>query len=127
MFVFILRMPRYGTLNATNSTALPVCFILKLGKPIPIFKGLLNSIQNITGIENTVSSDPQPILNLITQVVSDNQLDCSEEKGLFVVSEALNNLLHKMYVIMSCKLVFNCKWSAMFLNRLYRISIIATL
>lgn len=95
-------MPRYGTLNATNSTALPACFVLKLGKPIPIFKGLLNSIQNITGIENTVSSDPQPILNLITQVVSDNQLDCSEEKGLFVVSAALNSLSCKICNLKAC-------------------------
>ncbi|ODM89520.1 Mediator of RNA polymerase II transcription subunit 1 [Orchesella cincta] len=78
------NLPRYGTLNATNSTALPACFVINLGKPIPIFKELLTAIQTTTGIENVVTGESQPILNLVTQVVSGNQLDCSEEKGLFV-------------------------------------------
>jgi len=71
-------------LNATNSTALPACFMVNMGKPIPMCVELLKAIQANTGIECFDFTNSQPILNLVTSHVSNGSLDCSNNKGLFV-------------------------------------------
>jgi len=82
---FLFSLPRYGTLNTTNSTVLPACFMLNLGKPVPICMEVVQIIQKATSIDCFDRSNPEPILNLIVQNSSNGALECSSDQGLFVV------------------------------------------
>lgn len=68
---------------------LPACFVLKLGKKMPICMELVKRIQKVTELECGDISAPHPLLSLIIQHASDGQLDCRNNRGLYVVSEGL--------------------------------------
>lgn len=70
---------------------LPACFVLKLGKKMPICMELIKRIQKVTELECGDISAPHPLLSLIIQHASDGQLDCRNNRGLYVVSEVTNN------------------------------------
>ncbi|XP_011866719.1 PREDICTED: mediator of RNA polymerase II transcription subunit 1 [Vollenhovia emeryi] len=76
--------PSYAPLTSTNSSMLPACFVLKLGKKMPICMELVKRIQKVTELECGDISAPHPLLSLIIQHASDGQLDCRSNKGLYV-------------------------------------------
>lgn len=77
--------PVYATMTASNSAVLPACFILRLSKPLPMCLPLVRRIQQVTEIEWSNDLQPHPLMSLITQHASAGQLDCSANRGLFVV------------------------------------------
>lgn len=81
--------PSYASLTSTNSSMLPACFVLKLGKKMPICMELVKRIQKVTELECGDISAPHPLLSLIIQHVSDGQLDCRNNKGLYVVNDKI--------------------------------------
>lgn len=78
--------PSYAQLTSTNSSMLPACFVLKLGKKMPICMELVKKIQKVTELEWSDTSPSSPMLSLIIQHASDGQLDCRNNRGLYVVS-----------------------------------------
>ncbi|XP_020295798.1 mediator of RNA polymerase II transcription subunit 1 [Pseudomyrmex gracilis] len=76
--------PSYASLTSTNSSMLPACFVLKLGKKMPICMELVKKIQKVTELEWSDTSASSPILSLIIQHASDGQLDCRNNRGLYV-------------------------------------------
>ncbi|KAL0119825.1 hypothetical protein PUN28_007925 [Cardiocondyla obscurior] len=76
--------PSYAPLTSTNSSMLPACFVLKLGKKMPICMELVKRIQKVTELECGDISAPHPLLSLIIQHASDGQLDCRNNRGLYV-------------------------------------------
>ncbi|XP_012531022.2 mediator of RNA polymerase II transcription subunit 1 [Monomorium pharaonis] len=76
--------PSYAPLTSTNSSMLPACFVLKLGKKMPICMELVKRIQKVTELECGDISAPHPMLSLIIQHASDGQLDCRNNRGLYV-------------------------------------------
>ncbi|GLH15871.1 Mediator of RNA polymerase II transcription subunit 1 [Gryllus bimaculatus] len=76
--------PTYAALSANNSATLPACFVLRLNNPMPMCLTLVRCIQQITEIECGDLSSPHPFLSLITQHASAGQLDCANNRGLFV-------------------------------------------
>lgn len=76
--------PSYAPLSNQNSAILPACFVLKLNKPLPMCATLVRRIQQITDMECGDLTSTHPLMSLITQHFSDGQLDCAQNKGLFV-------------------------------------------
>lgn len=76
--------PSYAPLTGTNSSMLPACFILKLAKKMPMCLELVRRIQKVTELECGDISSPHPLLSLVVQHASDDQLDCHNNRGLFV-------------------------------------------
>ncbi|XP_017881102.1 mediator of RNA polymerase II transcription subunit 1-like [Ceratina calcarata] len=76
--------PSYAALTGTNSSALPACFVLKLAKKMPMCMELVRRIQKVTELECANISSPHPLLSLIVQHASDSQLDCRNNRGLYV-------------------------------------------
>ncbi|XP_066601821.1 mediator of RNA polymerase II transcription subunit 1 [Prorops nasuta] len=76
--------PSYATLSGTNSSMLPACFVLKLAHKMPMCVELLKRIQKVTDLECTDVSASHPLLSLIVQHTSDGQLDCKNNRGLYV-------------------------------------------
>ncbi|KYQ60577.1 Mediator of RNA polymerase II transcription subunit 1 [Trachymyrmex zeteki] len=76
--------PSYASLTSTNSSMLPACFVLKLVKKMPICMELMKKIQKVTELECGDISAPHPLLSLIIQHASDGQLDCRNNRGLYV-------------------------------------------
>ncbi|XP_046389679.1 mediator of RNA polymerase II transcription subunit 1-like [Ischnura elegans] len=76
--------PSYATLTAANSATLPACFVLHLKQPLPMCTTLARRIQQITEMECGDLSSPHPLLSLIARHSSDGQLDCANNRGLFV-------------------------------------------
>ncbi|XP_066993755.2 mediator of RNA polymerase II transcription subunit 1 [Anabrus simplex] len=76
--------PSYAALTASNSATLPACFVLRLNHPLPMCLALVRRIQQVTEIECGDLSSPHPLLSLITQHASAGQLDCANNRGLFV-------------------------------------------
>ncbi|KZC13828.1 Mediator of RNA polymerase II transcription subunit 1, partial [Dufourea novaeangliae] len=76
--------PSYAPLTGTNSSVLPACFVLKLVKKMPMCMELLRRIQKVTELECADISAPHPLLSLIIQHASDGQLDCRNNRGLYV-------------------------------------------
>ncbi|XP_018365333.1 PREDICTED: mediator of RNA polymerase II transcription subunit 1 [Trachymyrmex cornetzi] len=76
--------PSYAPLTSTNSSMLPACFVLKLVKKMPICMELVKRIQKVTELECGDISAPHPLLSLIIQHASDGQLDCRNNRGLYV-------------------------------------------
>lgn len=64
--------------------------MLKLNKPLPMCVSLVRRIQQVTDMEFVDVSSTHPLMSLITQHISEGQLDCAQNKGLFVVS--INNI-----------------------------------
>lgn len=95
--------PRYGTLNATNSTALPACFTFNLQKSMTVSKSIVERIHQVTGIEsiNISAEETKPILNLLTQQLSNGELDCKNDVGLFV---SLPDQLHCYFMTENAQL-----------------------
>lgn len=81
----IASTPLYAPLNANNSATLPACFVLRLNNPMPLCLALVRRIQQVTEMECGDLSTPHPLLSLVTQHASDGQLDCANNRGLFVV------------------------------------------
>jgi len=78
---------------------LPACFVLKLGKKMPICMELVRRIQKVTELECGDISAPHPMLSLIIQHASDGQLDCRNNRGLYVVSSKFGkNIFFKMQI-----------------------------
>ncbi|PSN37768.1 hypothetical protein C0J52_13188 [Blattella germanica] len=76
--------PQYAALNTTNSATLPACFVLRLNNPMPMCLALVRRIQQVTEMECGDLSSPHPLLSLVTQHASAGQLDCANNRGLFV-------------------------------------------
>ncbi|XP_034948266.1 mediator of RNA polymerase II transcription subunit 1 [Chelonus insularis] len=76
--------PSYAPLTGANSSMLPACFVLKLAKKMPMCLELVHRIQKVTEMECVDVSAPQPILSLIVQHASGGQLDCRNNRGLYV-------------------------------------------
>jgi len=89
IITFFFSTPSYAPLTSTNSSMLPACFVLKLGKKMPICMELVKRIQKITELECGDISAPHPLLSLIIQHASDGQLDCRNIRGLYVVSDKI--------------------------------------
>jgi hypothetical protein len=77
--------PLYASQSATNSATLPACFVLRLNSPMPMCLPLVRRIHQITEMECGDLSTPHPLLSLVTQHASTGQLDCANNRGLFVV------------------------------------------
>lgn len=75
---------------------LPACFVLRLNKPLPMCVSLVRRIQQVTDMECGDLSSTHPLMSLITQHASGGQLDCAQNKGLFVVSNFMNLFLSFM-------------------------------
>jgi len=85
-FLFpVASTPLYAPLNANNSATLPACFVLRLNNPMPLCLALVHRIQQVTEMECGDLSTPHPLLSLVTQHASAGQLDCANNRGLFVV------------------------------------------
>lgn len=78
--------PSYAPLTNANSAMLPAYFVLKLHKKMPMCLEVVQRIQKVTELECSDVSQSQPLLGLIIQHASDGQLDCRNNKGLYVVS-----------------------------------------
>uniref|UniRef100_T1J8I3 Mediator of RNA polymerase II transcription subunit 1 n=1 Tax=Strigamia maritima TaxID=126957 RepID=T1J8I3_STRMM len=78
-------LPSFAAPSNLNSTTLPANFVLKLASPMPIATALVKKIQAVTCIECADMSSSQPLLSLITQLASKGEMDCNNNKGLFVV------------------------------------------
>lgn len=76
--------PLYAPLSANNSATLPACFVLRLNNPMPLCLALVRRIQQVTEMECGDLSSPHPLLSLVTQHASAGQLDCANNRGLFV-------------------------------------------
>ncbi|XP_069683901.1 mediator of RNA polymerase II transcription subunit 1 [Periplaneta americana] len=76
--------PSYANLNTNNSATLPACFVLRLKNPMPMCLALVRRIQQVTEMECGDLSSPHPLLSLVTQHASAGQLDCANNRGLFV-------------------------------------------
>ncbi|XP_021921531.1 mediator of RNA polymerase II transcription subunit 1 isoform X2 [Zootermopsis nevadensis] len=76
--------PLYASLSAANSATLPACFVLRLNNPMPMCLNLVRRIQQVTEMECGDLSTPHPLLSLVTQHASAGQLDCANNRGLFV-------------------------------------------
>ncbi|PBC27227.1 Mediator of RNA polymerase II transcription subunit [Apis cerana cerana] len=76
--------PSYAPLTGTNSSVLPACFVLKLAKKMPMCMELVRRIQKVTELECGDISAPHPLLSLIIQHASEGQLDCRNNRGLYV-------------------------------------------
>jgi len=76
----------FAPLQPQNSATLPACFVLRLKEPLPICVSLVKKIQQVTEMECGDLSCPRPLLGLITEHASKGQLDCSNNRGLYVVS-----------------------------------------
>jgi hypothetical protein len=81
----VASTPLYAPLSANNSATLPACFALRLNNPMPMCLPLVRRIQQITEMECGDLSTPHPLLSLVTQHASTGQLDCANNRGLFVV------------------------------------------
>lgn len=84
--IFCFSTPSYAPLSNQNSTVLPACFVLRLNKPLPMCVSLVRRIQQVTEMECGDLTSTHPLMSLITQHASNGQLDCAQNKGLFVVS-----------------------------------------
>ena len=73
-------------INQNNSALLPTGFVLHLGDFLALESSKYHEIVNITGISFVQESNPSPLLQLITKSVSDDLLDSSNNRGMFVVS-----------------------------------------
>lgn len=78
--------PSYAVLNNQNSAVIPACFTLKLSKPMSVCTVLAKRIQALTQLDCGDLTTSHPLLSLITKDASDSQLDCANNRGLFVVS-----------------------------------------
>lgn len=72
-------------MTTDNSVLLPVGFVLQLDQSLPLEKSKYHEIVGITGIE-FLHENEAPLLQLITKTASNNTLDSSKNRGLFVVS-----------------------------------------
>ncbi|XP_076042410.1 mediator complex subunit 1 [Oratosquilla oratoria] len=77
-------LPVFSGLTGGNSISLPACFTLKLKKPMPLSLALVRKINELTGIECADLTNQQPLLSLIIHDASDGELDCNNNRGLFV-------------------------------------------
>ena len=65
-------------------------FVLNLGEFVALESNQYHEIVNITGISFVQDTkNPLPLLQLITKNVSDDLLDSSNNRGMFVVSPKL--------------------------------------
>ncbi|KAG8239109.1 hypothetical protein J437_LFUL018367, partial [Ladona fulva] len=76
--------PLYAALTASNTATLPACFVLRFKQPLPMCLALAQKIQQVTEMECGDLSSPHPLLSLIARHASDGQLDCANNRGLFV-------------------------------------------
>ncbi|XP_012282760.1 mediator of RNA polymerase II transcription subunit 1 [Orussus abietinus] len=76
--------PSYAPLTGANSSMLPACFVLKLARKMPMCLELVRRIQKVTEMECGDVSTPHPLLSLIVQHASEGQLDCHNNRGLYV-------------------------------------------
>ena len=65
-------------------------FVLNLGEFVALESNKYHEIVNITGISFVQDTNPSPLLQLITKSVSDDLLDSSNNRGMFVVSLELD-------------------------------------
>ena len=72
-------------MTASNSVRLPAGFVLNLDTEMPLEMSKYQEIVAITGLSFTTEYT-QPLLQLITKSSSENLLDSSNNRGLFVVS-----------------------------------------
>ncbi|CAG0881757.1 unnamed protein product [Darwinula stevensoni] len=77
-------LPSFMPLNNMNSATLPAIFALQLPKALPVSVPTLHHISQITGVEVGDTDNVQPLMNLITSDVSNGELECGFNKGLFV-------------------------------------------
>ena len=79
----------------SNTQLLPASFVLHLSSDLPLEASKYHEITTITGIAfvETAQLKTAPLLQLITKSTSDESLDSSNNRGLFVVSS-----LHRFYV-----------------------------
>ena len=85
LYIIHFSTPSYAPLTGTNSSVLPACFVLKLAKKMPMCMELVRRIQKVTELECGDISAPHPLLSLIIQHASEGQLDCRNNRGLYVV------------------------------------------
>ncbi|CAG9858605.1 unnamed protein product [Phyllotreta striolata] len=76
--------PSYTSLNNQNSAVIPACFLLKLNKPLPLCLSLVRQIQQIYPWTEIDNAPVQPLLNLIVTHCSDEKMNSTNNKGLFV-------------------------------------------
>uniref|UniRef100_A0A6P7FZW3 Mediator of RNA polymerase II transcription subunit 1 n=1 Tax=Diabrotica virgifera virgifera TaxID=50390 RepID=A0A6P7FZW3_DIAVI len=76
--------PSYTALNSQNCAVIPACFLLKLNKPLPMCLALVRQIQQIYPWTEIDTAPVYPLLNLIVTHCSDNKMNSSNNKGLFV-------------------------------------------
>jgi len=95
----VASTPLYAPLNANNSATLPACFVLRLNNPMPLCLALVRRIQQVTEMECGDLSTPHPLLSLVTQHASAGQLDCANNRGLFVVCLCCALFLVEMKVL----------------------------
>lgn len=74
-------------MTADNSILLPAGFVLQLDQPLPLEVNKYQEILGITGLDfvQEAASQQAPLLQLITKSASNNNLDSSNNRGLFVV------------------------------------------
>ena len=73
-------------LTLANSIALPARFVLQLKAPMAVSVEQCQEIQTLTGFEFFNENEAKPLMRLIAQNKSNNQLDTANQRGLFVVS-----------------------------------------
>lgn len=93
---FFSRLPSISGLNSSNSVSLPAYFSLRLKNPMAISYTLACKIGEVTGIPCFDPSTKQPLLPLIIRQATDVQPDSNNNKGLFVVSIYLMNVIIKI-------------------------------
>ena len=71
-------------LNQNNSIQLPAGFVLHLGDFLALESSKYHEIVNITGISFVQDVKPLPLFQLITKSFSDDHLDSSNNRGMFV-------------------------------------------
>ncbi|XP_044734754.1 mediator of RNA polymerase II transcription subunit 1 [Chrysoperla carnea] len=76
--------PSYAPLTPQNSAVIPAYFTLRLSKQMCVCTVLAKRIQALTQLECGDLSTTHPLLSLITQLASDGQLDCANNRGMFV-------------------------------------------
>lgn len=86
MLKLFFSTPSYAILTSANSAILPACFVLKLAKKMPMCLELLHKIQKVTELECGDVSACHPLLSMIVQHTSNGQLDCQNNRGLYVVN-----------------------------------------
>lgn len=86
------NLPQFAALSNLNSSSLPACFVLKLGKSTPISVELLKKITLVTGIDFMPAGQPNPSGTSAGQP-NPNGTSASQPNGTQTELEPLINLI----------------------------------